>query len=118
MNINRIIKTQETYVFKRFFPVELKRFLKDRYSDDGWPYGYEEESLHDFIRIDAVAYFEGKLDTTIKTPNQKLQEENQYLREQYCDAMCEISDLNERIDKLYSQMQEHGLEPSNNSIPF
>ncbi len=109
---NKMIKVLETYTFNRPFPTELKRFLKDRYSEEPWPYEYSEQDLYANIKEDAYAYFAGNLDVAIKTPLDKKELEIEYLRDLYGDAMCEINDLQKYIEELHELLWAHGLESS------
>jgi hypothetical protein len=106
---NKIINTIERYSFERTFPVDLKRFLKDKYSEEPWPYEHSEQGLYENIRRDAADYFAGRLDVAIKTPIEKLEIENQYLRELYGDAMCEIREMRGFIDRVCALLLEHGF---------
>lgn len=112
MTINhKVIQTLETYTFKSPFPIELKRFLKDKYSEEPWPYEYSEQDLYSNIKDDVAAYFAGNIDITIKTPLEKKDLEIEYLRGLYGDAMCEISDLQKDIEDLHELLWAHGLQP-------
>lgn len=108
--INQMIKSLETYTYRQGFPKELTAYLKDRYSEEPWPYEYSEQNLFTILMDDIDMYFKGELDTTIRTPIQKLLEQIEDLRELYCQSMYEIHDLNSYIDELHECLWAHGLE--------
>jgi len=113
MTINqKVIRTLETYIFKHPFSAELKRFLKDQYSDEPWPYEYSEQDLYAHIKKDVDAYFSGNIDITIKSPLEKKDLEIEYLRGLYGDAMCEVRDLQKTIEELHELLWAHGFEPN------
>lgn len=107
---NRMIKSLETYTYRQRFPKKLTAYLHDRYSEEPWPYEFSEQDLVNNVRKDVNAYFEGTLDTTIRTPIQKLAGQIEDLRELYCQSMGEIRDLNRYIDELHELLWAHGLE--------
>jgi len=109
---NRMIKSLETYTYRQRFPKNLTTFLKDRYSEEPWPYEFSEQDLVNNVRKDVNAYFEGTLDTTIRAPIQKLTEQIEDLRELYGQSMEEIRDLTCYIDELHELLWVHGLESS------
>ncbi|MDP3981810.1 MAG: hypothetical protein Q8Q33_10405 [Chlamydiota bacterium] len=109
---NGMIKSLETYTYRQRFSKELTAYLKDRYSEEPWPYEYSEQDLFANVMDDIDMYFKGKLDTTIRTPVQKLTEQIEDLRELYCHSMYEIHDLNSYIDELHEWLWAHGLESS------
>ena len=110
--IKRIIKTQETHVFRQRFPKELKAYLYDSYGEDPWPHSFSREDLYSGIEADARAYFMGKLDVTIKPALEKKKAEIQGLRELYSDAMRDIQDLEKYIDELHELLWANGLRGS------
>lgn len=109
---NRIIRNLETYTFQRTLPKELKVYLNDVYSEEPWPYEYSEQDLYTNIKQDINAYYAGKLDITIKTPLQKLELDNEYLRSLYGEAMTEIQDQSSYIDEIHELLWANGLEAS------
>lgn len=58
--ISRSIRTQETCVFGRKFPEELKAFLYEAYGEDPKVCGFTPEDIYGGIKADAAAYFAGK----------------------------------------------------------
>jgi len=112
MEIKRMIKNQETYLFHQRFPKELKAYLYDSYGEDPWPYSFSEEDLYGGIKADAQAYFMEKLDVTIKPALEKKKAEIQELRELYSDAMGDIQDLEKYIGELHELLWANGLEGS------
>lgn len=109
---NQMIKSLETYTYRQRFPEKLTAYLKDRYSEEPCPYEFSEQDLAINIRKDVDAYFAGTLDTTIRTPLQKLTEQIEDLRELYGQSMREIHDLNSYIDELHELLWAYGLESS------
>lgn len=109
---HRMIKSLETYTYRQRFSKELTAYLKDRYSEEPWPYEYSEQDLFANVMDDIDMYFKGKLDTTIRTPVQKLTEQIEDLRELYYQSMYEIHDLNSYIDELHEWLWAHGVESS------
>lgn len=59
--IGHSIRDQETYIFKRKFPGELKAFLYEAYGEDPKVCGFTLEDIYGGIKADAAAYFAGKL---------------------------------------------------------
>jgi len=109
---NQMIKSLEAYTYRQGFPKELTAYLKDRYSEEPWPYEYSEQDLFANVMDDIDMYFKGTLDTTIRTPFQKLTDQIEDLRELYCQSMYDIHDLSSYIDELHEWLRAHGLESS------
>lgn len=110
--IRCIIKVQESDGSFPKFPRDLKRYLYDRYLYGNWPWGYSYGELYSYIWDDAWAYFNGRLDTTVKPPVERAMDEIQDLRELYGNAAAEINDLENYITELHELLWSHGLEGS------
>lgn len=110
--IKRIIKNQETYIFRQKFPGELKEYLYDQYGEDPWPYEFSTSDLYSGIKADAREYFMGKLTIDIKPPLQKARMEIEDHRDLYGKAMCENRELQNYIDELHELLWSNGLEGS------
>ncbi|MCD8232759.1 MAG: hypothetical protein LUD14_13340 [Clostridiales bacterium] len=95
--IRCIIKVQESDGSFPKFPQDLKRYLYDRYLYGNWPWGYSYGELYSYILDDAWAYFNGRLDTTVKPPVERTMDEIQDLRELYGNTAAEINDLENYI---------------------
>ncbi len=94
------------------FPRELKAYLYDSYLYGNWPCGYDHGDLYSHISSDARAYFNGKLDVTVRPPMERAMDEIQDLREMYGKTMAEKNDLEDYIDELHELLWSHGLEGS------
>ena len=111
--IREAIRIQETTIFGRKFPRELRRYLYSEYLYGNWPYGYTENGLFRSIYADARDYFDGRLEVhPLPSPMESAMEEVASARDYYCDAMSQIHDLECYIDELHELLWQNGLESS------
>lgn len=112
MTINKTIIKKLEQTCRKSFPDKFKEYLLIKYAEEPFPYEYSEQDLYTNIWNDIRDYETGKLDITIKSEVERLQEDRNYIQSLYIEKSCEMHDLQEYIDELEQILSEHGLESS------
>lgn len=100
MTITKAIIRELEYTYRRYLSGDLKRYLLVKYSEEPFPYEYSEQDLYTSIRDDIRNYEAGKLDTTVKRPSERWNDERNYLQSIYIEKYCEVRDLEDYIAEL------------------
>ena len=81
-------------------PHELEAYLIDRYDDEPLEGAWDPQQLAECIHEDIQAYLAGQLDTTVRTPFQKLEDrynELSHLTSSLADENRSLKDENDRL---------------------
>lgn len=110
ITINETIIKELEITWGRLFPDELKRYLLVKYAEEPFPYEFSQQDLYANIEHDINAYDAGKLDVTLKSQLQCLQEECKYLQNLYAEKCYELRELSDYAAELEQILTENGLE--------
>lgn len=112
MTITKAIIKELEHTYRRYLPVDLKRYLLVKYSEEPFPYEYSEQDLYTNIHDDIRDYESGKLDITVKGLSERWKDERNYLQNIYVEKCSEAHDLEEYVAELEAILSKHGLESS------
>ena len=88
------------HYFDSEMPRELEAYLIDRYDDELLEGAWDPQQLAECIHEDIQAYLAGQLDTTVRTPFQKLEnryDELSHLTSHLADENRSLKDENDRL---------------------
>lgn len=112
MTITKAIIKDLEHTYRRTLPIDLKRYLLVKYSEEPFPYEFSEQDLYTSICDDIRDYDYGKLDVTVKRPSERWKNERNYLQGIYIEKCWEVHDLEEYVVELEAILSKHGLESS------
>ena len=125
-----IIKELAQEHFNGTIPDELCAYLFDRYDHDPEEGMLTEQFFFPFVEADIKRYIAGELDTTVRTPLQKMQDRYNDLQDitgRYYHECAEYSDELEylhdfiswmHLDGLYAEFREKARKVQQDDLPF
>ena len=90
-------------------PRELEAYLIDRYDDEPLEGAWDPQQLSECIHEDIQAYLAGQLDTTVRTPFQKLEDRYNELSHLTSSLADENRSLKDENDRLMDFLMERNL---------
>ena len=125
-----IIKVLAQEHFNGTMPDDLCAYLYDRYDHDPEEGMLTEQFFFPFVETDIKRYIAGELDTTVRTPLQKMQDrynDLQYITGRYFEECQKCEEENEylrdfiywmHLDGLYAEFRENARKIEQEEDPF
>jgi len=122
MTLNKQMIRTLRHQNKKVIPKELEDYLLVHYGDEPFPHTYDENSLYRHIFKSIEAYEAGTLDVSLKSPEERWQDEKDYLQDLYIENLNELRNLEDYVIELERIIFDRGFETQEmierQKIPF
>lgn len=122
MTLNKQMLRTLRQQHRKVIPKELEDYLLVHYGDEPFPHTYDENGLYKLVFKSIEAYEAGTLDVLLKSPEERWQDEKEYLQDLYIEKLNELRNLEDYVIELERIIFDRGLETQEmierQKIPF